>query len=182
MWRRHRAAIFLGLLGLVAGGLFGLILGVVAGLAVDRMRSDLGSGLSAEREVSRAGAGGDVVSASRRGAAFSVAAVVLSAKLAKVDGRVAAEEIRAFRRVFYVPPEELDMVARLFDGARRDALGYRAYSRELGRIFAGEPELLGELLEGLERIARADGEVSAAERKFLDRVRADFGIAERAIN
>ena len=58
MWRRHRAAIFLGLLGLVAGGLFGLILGVVAGLAVDRMRSDLGSGLSAEREVSRAGVGG----------------------------------------------------------------------------------------------------------------------------
>ena len=111
MWRRHRAAIFLGLLGLVAGGLFGLILGVVAGLAVDRMRSDLGSGLSAEREVSRAGVRGDVVSASRPGAAFSVAAVVVAAERAAVDGRAGAGALQAFRRELYGAAEELDIGA-----------------------------------------------------------------------
>ncbi|MGR4000925.1 MAG: TerB family tellurite resistance protein [Alphaproteobacteria bacterium] len=189
MLRKYRVAGVCGLVGVLIGGLPGLLLGVVAGLAIDRMRSDLGSELSAERgqrgqrgHTAAAASAASVAPVAKYGAAFSVGAVVLSAKLAKVDGHVSASEIQAFRRVFYIPDDELGLVATLFDRARRDALGYRAYARELGRIFAGEPRLLEELVEGLARIALADGTLSARERRFLEGVCDGFGMDSRQLD
>ncbi len=54
----------------------------------------------------------------RRDQLFAIAVVVLSAKLAKVDGPVDRAEIDAFKRQFRIPPEGVRDVGRLFDQAR----------------------------------------------------------------
>jgi len=54
----------------------------------------------------------------RRRVAFSVAMIALSAKMAKADGIVTQNEIRAFRQIFLVPESEARNVARLYDIAK----------------------------------------------------------------
>ena len=56
-------------------------------------------------------------------AAFTMGVVVLSAKMAKSDGRVTREEIEAFKRVFHITPAQEAAVGRLFDRARLTADG-----------------------------------------------------------
>jgi DnaJ like chaperone protein len=56
----------------------------------------------------------------RRKVAFSVAMIALSAKMAKADGVVTQDEVRAFQAIFEVPPQEARNVARLYDLAKQD--------------------------------------------------------------
>ena len=58
----------------------------------------------------------------RRRVAFSVAMIALSAKMAKADGVVTQDEIRAFQQIFSIPPKETRNVARLYDLAKADEL------------------------------------------------------------
>ena len=104
----------------------------------------------------------------RRDAAFSAALIALSAKMAKADGVVTASEVAAFRRIFKMPLTEQARVASLFDLARRDVAGYDAYAARVARLYAGEPKVLEDVLDGLFFIAGADGEVHEAEFAFLD--------------
>jgi DnaJ like chaperone protein len=69
-------------------------------------------------------------------------------------------------------------VGRLFNQARRDAAGFEPYARQIGRLFRENPAVLEELLDGLFHIARADGEVVAAELSYLRQVAAIFGFDE----
>ena len=50
--------------------------------------------------------------------AFATAVIVLGAKLAKVDGRVTRDEIKAFKRIFRIDDAEVGDVARIFNEAR----------------------------------------------------------------
>lgn len=111
----------------------------------------------------------------RRDAAFSAALIALSAKMAKADGVVTASEVAAFRRIFRMPLTEQTRVASLFDLARRDVAGYDAYAARVARLYAGEPKVLEDVLDGLFFIAGADGEVHEAEYAFLEHVAAIFG-------
>ncbi|MEY4859432.1 MAG: hypothetical protein RLZZ235_1599, partial [Pseudomonadota bacterium] len=61
---------------------------------------------------------------------FSFSVVVLSAKLAKVDGPIKREEIAAFRNLFHVPEEALGEVGRLFDQARESAEGWEPFAEK----------------------------------------------------
>jgi DnaJ like chaperone protein len=99
---------------------------------------------------------------------FAIAAVTLSAKLAKCDGPVNRQEIDAFKRAFHVPPQNVPTVGRLFDEARRSASGYEAFAEELALAFEADNRvLLEEVLRSLFVIARSDGPVNAAETRFL---------------
>jgi DnaJ like chaperone protein len=64
----------------------------------------------------------------RRNVAFSVAMIALSAKMAKADGIVTQDEVRAFQEIFAVPREEARNVARLFDIAKADTAGFEAFA------------------------------------------------------
>jgi DnaJ like chaperone protein len=99
---------------------------------------------------------------------FAIAAVTLSAKLAKCDGPVNRAEIDAFKAAFHVPPQNVPTVGRLFDEARKSAAGYEAFAEELALAFEADNRvLLEEVLRSLFVIARADGPLNPTETRFL---------------
>ena len=149
-----------GAAGFAVGGPLGALIGAVAGHAVDRLR-DSGGGEDASRQT-----------------AFTVAVIVLSAKMAKADGRVTPDEVAAFRQILDIPEEELRNVGRVFDAARRDARGYEPYAEQVARMFADRPAVLEELLDALFHIAKADGVIHPKEEEFLRQVAGIFGFGD----
>ena len=121
----------------------------------------------------------------RRRVAFSIAMIALSAKMAKADGVVTQDEIRAFQDIFAVPKEERAHVARLYDLAKQDVAGYESYARQLaGLCSEGQTDchLLEDILDGLFHIATADGYVHEKEMAFLAGVADIFGFDEVAFD
>jgi len=109
-------------------------------------------------------------------AAFTMGVVVLSAKMAKSDGRVTRAEIEAFKRVFHIAPAQEAAVGRLFDRARLSAEGFEPYAFQLAHVFRRNAAVLEEILSGLFIIAAADyAGLSPAEIVFLKRVSFIFG-------
>ena len=116
--------------------------------------------------------------ATRRQVAFSVALIALSAKMAKADGIVTADEVAAFRRGFAVPPGEERNVERLFDLARQDIAGFETYARRIAALYDDDCCPLEDVLDGLFVIAKADGAVHAAELAYLEQVATIFGFSQ----
>ncbi len=114
----------------------------------------------------------------RREVAFSVALIALSAKMAKADGIVTADEVAAFRRVFAVPPGEERNVTRLFDLARQDVAGFETYAQRVAALYDDDCCPLEDVLDGLFFIAKADGAVHTAEMAYLEQVATIFGFSE----
>jgi DnaJ like chaperone protein len=108
---------------------------------------------------------------------FTIAVIALSAKMAKADGVVTDDEIEVFEKLFRVHPDEAANVRRVFDMARRDTAGYQTYARQIARLFAGNPALLEDILDGLFEIAKADGVLHPGELELLERVAEIFGFA-----
>lgn len=112
-----------------------------------------------------------------RSVAFTIAVIALGAKIAKADGRVAREEVRAFRRIFKIARADEKHAAHVFDLARRDVAGFDLWADRIARMFApGDPVLL-DVIEGLHVVATADGALHESERVFLDEVARIFGVA-----
>ena len=153
-----------GVAGFTLGGPLGALIGVYAGHKMDQSRSGDSSKLGVDTQT--------------RQVAFTMAVIVLSAKMAKADGVVTREEVEAFKRVFHIPPDEMKKVGQLFDEARKDASGYEPYAQQVAQMFRHEPAILEELIGGLFHIAKADGEVHPAELEFLAKVSVIFGFSE----
>ena len=191
-----------GAAGLAIGGPIGAIIGAVAGHAYDSYREQEkrarlaapgsaaghGRSLAAQRPASgperwaRTSRGGwqepppiFADPTETRRIAFATAVIVLGAKLAKVDGVVTRDEMRAFKRVFRIDDGEVGDVARIYNQAKASAQGFEPYARQIAALFGHDPFLLEELLNGLFEVARADGELNPAEVDFLRRVAAIFG-------
>jgi len=113
-----------------------------------------------------------------RDAAFTLALIALSAKMAVADGAVTASEVRAFNATVDIARGHEPQVERLFNLARQDVAGYQAYARKVARFFADTPETLEHVLDGLFFIATADGLVHEAELDYLREVSAIFGFDE----
>lgn len=110
---------------------------------------------------------------------FTVAMIALSAKMAKADGVVTADEVLAFRDLFDVPPKEERNVARLFNLAQEDVAGFEVYAKKLADLFPYDRKTLVDILDGLFHIAKADGVVHENEVGYLARVAEVFGLDER---
>jgi DnaJ like chaperone protein len=170
-----------GAAGFMLGGPIGLLIGVAAGHLVDhaarrafeqRPPAAVQTGEHAEWPERRRR--NETIES--RQAAFAVALIVLAAKMAKADGRVSHEEIRAFKRIVHIPPDEEAQVGRIFDAARQDALGFEPYARQIAEMFRGAPGVLEQLLLGLAAIAVADGALHEAERRYLNDIARLFGL------
>ncbi len=157
-----------GVAGFALGGPLGALIGAYAGHKMDKARSGeaFQRGTSSEDQQTRQ-------------VAFTMAVIVLSAKMAKSDGVVTREEVNAFKKVFHIPKDELSSVGKLFDEARADSNGFEPYAEQVSRMFSGQPAILEELLGGLFHIAQADGVIHPAELEFLGKVSAIFGFSEQ---
>lgn len=108
---------------------------------------------------------------------FTIAVIALGAKLAKADGTVTRDEVATFRRIFTIAPEEEANAARVYNLARQDVAGFESYARKVRALFRdGHEDILADLLEGLFRIAIADGHYHEAEDAFLHRVSDALGL------
>ena len=150
-----------GVAGFALGGPIGALVGATAGHAVDAMRAD---------HERAAGPDSAVAAEAGRQAAFTVALVVLGARLARADGTITRNEIETFKRVFRIEPEDMGMVGLLFDQVRQDTVGFQSYARQAARLFADRPEVLEGLLDGLFAMAYADGRLHEAELAYLREV------------
>ena len=115
----------------------------------------------------------------RRQVAFSVAMIALSAKMAKADGIVTQDEIRAFREIFSIPAREERNVARLYNLAKQDVAGFENYAAKMADLCgSGGPNcrMLEDILDGLFHIAKADGVIHERELGYLSRVAEIFRI------
>jgi DnaJ like chaperone protein len=108
--------------------------------------------------------------------AFTVGVIALGAKMAGASGQVSDAEVQAFRSFFKVPPGEEKNVERFFNLAKRDVAGFETYAKQVAALFPDAPEILENVLEGLFEIAKADGEVDAAEADYLAKVARVFGL------
>ena len=146
-------------------GIFSRIAGALAGGA-----GKVGAAVSGLRAVLAGLANSEV----RRQAAFAIAMIALSAKMAKADGVVTRPEVDAFCRIFTIPPGEEKNVSRVYNLAKRDIAGFEAYARDVARLFADDPAMLEAILDGLFEIAKADGAVHERELAYLVAGRGDF--------
>lgn len=168
-----------GVTGLAIGGPIGGLLGAVAGHAYDSWREEARARLQDPRGE-RPSIFTDPLETRR--IAFATAVIVLGAKLAKVDGVVSADEIRAFKRVFKISDEEVGDVARIYNEAKRSAAGFEPYARQVATLFGHDRAVLEELLDGLFEVASADGAINRAELTYLAKVAAILGFGPRQFN
>lgn len=148
-----------GAAGLAVGGPVGGVLGLMAGhFALDHWIDD---DKPSNCEV-----------------AFTVGVIALGAKMAKADGVVVEDEIRAFKEVFKVPEDDLANVARLFNLAKQDVAGFDAYAKQLASCMKEDKTILGDVLDGLFHIAKADNILHPNEIAFLTEVARIFGFSD----
>lgn len=115
----------------------------------------------------------------RRQVGFSVAMIALSAKMAKADGVVTENEIKAFQEIFDIPEDEFNHVSRLYNLAKQDVAGYHTYAKRIRRLFPEDPAILEDVMNGLFHIAKADGLVHENEMRFMDDIAEIFDIKGR---
>ena len=133
--------------------------------------SAVAAGVGSIRELIRVVASGEV----RRDVAFTVAMIALSAKMAKADGVVTQTEVRAFQDLCEIPVGEERNVSRVYDMAKQGVSGFETYARDIAAMFADEPAVLEDILDGLFHIAKADTVIHQAELAYLERVAELFG-------
>ena len=109
---------------------------------------------------------------------FAIALIILTAKLAKADGKVSKEELIAVKNKLKIPDHETDQVGKIFNKAKEDSLGYEPYARQIAQIYRSNPAVLDEVINILFYIAEADGKVSNSEIAMIRNIAKIFGLSE----
>jgi DnaJ like chaperone protein len=109
--------------------------------------------------------------------AFTVGVIALAAKMAKADGVVTKDEVKAFKTAFKVSDAEMKHGARVFNLAKQSVSGYEDCAEQLVVVFKGNRKMLEDVLDGLFRIANADASMHPSEEEFLSQVAARFGFS-----
>ena len=148
--------------GFAFGGPIGALVGGIAGHAVDKIHPK--DRLPKEKALKQIG--------------FTIGVIVLSAKMAKADGKVTKEEIIAFRKKVNIPINEIKNVGRLWDQARQTIDGFEIYAQQIANLLGKKSPVLEELLNLLLFIAKADGIISPEEISYLKKVSIIFGFLE----
>ena len=151
-----------GATGFAFGGPIGALLGSVAGHAIDKIKTK--KKLPEETALKQIG--------------FTIGVIVLSAKMAKADGKVTEDEIRAFKEKINIPDNEIKNVAKLWDQAKKTTDGVQIYARQIANLLEKNSSVLEELLKLLIIIALADGKITIPEIKYLEKVGNIFGFSK----
>jgi DnaJ like chaperone protein len=109
--------------------------------------------------------------------AFTIGMIALGAKMARADGVVTDDEVKAFAQVFHVPEKDRPAVQRVFNLAKQDVAGYESYAAQVAKLFELKSSVLESVLDGLFHIAKADGAIHENELLYLESVSEIFGFA-----
>ena len=151
-----------GATGFAFGGPIGALLGSVAGHAIDKIKTK--KKLPEETALKQIG--------------FTIGVIVLSAKMAKADGKVTEDEIRAFKEKINIPDNEIKNVAKLWDQAKKTTDGFEIYAKQIADLLEKNSSVLEELLKLLIIIALADGKITISEINYLEKVGNIFGFSK----
>jgi len=169
-WRGKLAA---GAAGFALGGPLGALLGAAAGHAYDRYRNAFGA-----LQAVQAAAAPEAAQSNAQNAAFTIGIIALGARLAHVNRRLDTDTVENFRRTFNLPVEQLPAIRKMFERALFDTVGFRPYAQQLAQLFAPRPDILEDLVRGLARFARIDGEASDGVRDYLRQLGSIFGFTD----
>ena len=149
--------------GFALGGPIGALLGGAAGHALDKFKTK--EKLPEELALKQIG--------------FTIGVIVLSAKMAKADGKVTKSEIKAFKEKINVPDNEVKNVARLWDQAKKTTDGFEVYAKQISNLLEKKSSVLEELLNLLVIISEADAKITNLEKIYLKEVSNIFGFSEQ---
>ena len=107
---------------------------------------------------------------------FAISLIILSAKLTKADGHVSKEELIAVKDKLKIPDAEVQQVAKIFNKAKQDTLGYEPYAKQIHQIYNNNPAVLDEVINILFYIAEADGNDSNSEVAMIENIAKIFKI------
>ena len=153
--------------GSLLGGMVGFSFGGPIGALIGSM---IGGRLSSARR------GGFRQSFAQHQQIFIISLIILTAKLAKVDGHVSKEELIAVKDKLKIPEHEIDQVGKIFNKAKEDSLGYEPYAQQIAQIYGRNSAVLDEVINILFYIAEADGKVSDSEVNYIKNVSNIFGL------
>ena len=105
---------------------------------------------------------------------FYVSLASLAAKMAKADGVVTEDEVRAFdqfvRSELRVSAEERRIIAELFNEAKNSPQDGLSFARQFKELIGFQSDVLQTMVHLLFRIAMADGKFHPAEERFIKNV------------
>jgi DnaJ like chaperone protein len=158
-----------GLIGLAVAGIFGLIIGVIAGHYFDRALAGHTRGMSAEerRQVEET---------------FFRTVFLLMGRMAKADGQVSQAEIAHTEQLMArmaLHSEHRRQAIEIFQTGAKGDFDLAAELDRFRTVCARHPVLAQQLLNYLLALALADGAMSAAEEDFLRQVATGLGISPR---
>ena len=113
---------------------------------------------------------------------FTIAAIALSAKMAKADGVVTNQEKLAFKKIFTILPGDEKYVQYVFQLAQKDIAGFEIYAKKISKMLKNKPILLENLIEGLLYISIADKIFHPDEENFINKVSKIFQIPSQKLN
>ena len=115
---------------------------------------------------------------------FYVSLASLAAKMAKVDGQVTHDEIRAFdhflRYDLGLIIEERKQVAKIFNEAKNSPEEAAAIAQQFRALIGFQHDVLQMMIQLLFRIALADGTLHKQEEQFIQQMSAIFGFSPQA--
>ncbi len=115
---------------------------------------------------------------------FYVSLAALAAKMAKADGVVTEDEIRAFdnflRLELKLPSNERKIVARLFNEAKKSPHDASSIAYQFRELLGYQPDVFQMLIHLLFRIAMADGRFHPAEERYIKEVANTLGLTPEA--
>lgn len=178
----------MGLLGTIIGGGLGLLLGGPFGAIIG---GALGSNINIKAQKvhpgarSSYGANGSYKTGSsplQDQQTFMLAMISLAAKVAKADGQVTQDEVKAFddflRNNLHMDQAERGVAARIFNEARDSNIPAEEFAGQIRRIMGTRQDRLRDLISLLMMIAMADGHFHPAEEKMIRSIASNLGLKE----
>ncbi|MCP4291198.1 MAG: DnaJ domain-containing protein [bacterium] len=165
-------AIIGGSLGLLVGGPFGALLGGALGanVKVNAHKAHPGS-----RDSGPSG-----YSPLQDQQTFMLAMISLAAKVAKADGKVTADEVKAFddflRTNLHMDATERQIAARIFNEARDSHIPAEEFASQMRRLMGHRRDRLRDMISLLMMIAMADGHFHSAEEKMIRSIASHMGL------
>ena len=150
--------------GFALGGPLGGLIGAIAGHAVDKYKKQLPEDVAIKQ------------------IGFTIGIIVLSAKMAKADGKVSIEEIITFRKYVSIPEKDIKNVGRLWDQAKKSTDGFEIYALQLSRLFKPKSAVLEQIIHLLFNIAISDGKITNDENLYIKKVGNIFGFNDKDFN